>query len=339
MKRRALYFTAPRRVELREEPLPPPGAGQATVATLVSGISAGTEMLFYRDEVPPELTTDATIAALSSTAGYPLKYGYAAVGRVVDLGAGVDKDWLGRLVFAFQPHQSHFTANTADLRPLPDDIDPELAVMLPNMETAVSLLMDGRPVIGERTAIFGQGIVGLLTTALLARYPLASVTAVEPAANRREWAARLGATATVNPFLPDSGARLEAALGGPADRAYELSGNPQTLNLAIGATGFDGRIVIGSWYGQKMAALDLGGPFHRSHIRLISSQVSQINPRWRGRWTHERRLNWAWEMLARVRPSFLISHRFPLAQAASAYELLNGEAGGAAGQLLLTYPE
>ena len=339
MKREALYFTAPGRVAVREERLPPPGAGEAAVATIASGISAGTEMLFYRGEVPPELTADATIAALSGGAGYPLKYGYAAVGRVISLGSGVDKTWLGRLVFAFQPHQSHFTANTADLRPLPNAIDPELAVMMPNMETAVSLLMDGRPMIGERTAVFGQGIVGLLTTALLARYPLASVTAVEPAANRREWARRLGATATVNPFLPDSGAQLEAALDGPADLVYELSGNPQTLNMAIGATSFDGRIVIGSWYGQKMAVLDLGGPFHRSHIRLISSQVSQINPRWRGRWTHERRLTWAWEMFAQVRPSFLISHRFPLAQAASAYQLLDSEAGSAAGQLVLTYAE
>jgi 2-desacetyl-2-hydroxyethyl bacteriochlorophyllide A dehydrogenase len=360
MKRTALYFTAPRQVELRQEPLPPPGAGQATVAVLASGVSAGTEMLFYRDEVPPELTTDATIAALSSTAGYPLKYGYAAVGRVVDLGAGVEKDWLGRLVFAFQPHQSHFTADVALLHPFlessrdfqsrqhqnaignrgyDEPLPLETAVMLPNMETAVSLLMDGQPMLGERAAVFGQGVVGLLTAALLAQYPLAGLTAVEPNPNRRQLALQMGATAVVDPLAADGLAQLESKLGGPADLCYELSGNPQALNMALGATGFDGRIVIGSWYGRKQAALDLGGAFHRSHIRLIASQVSQINPRWRGRWTHERRLAWAWEMLRRVRPSPLITHRFDFAQAESAYRLLDSAEGTAVGQVVLVYPE
>jgi 2-desacetyl-2-hydroxyethyl bacteriochlorophyllide A dehydrogenase len=337
MKRQALYFSAPRQVEIREERLPPPGAGEATVATIVSGVSAGTEMLFYRDEVPAELAADETIAALSGPAGYPLQYGYAAVGRVVNLGAGVDKAWLGRLVFAFQPHQSHFVANTADLHPLPEGMDPETAVLLPNMETAVSLLMDGQPLIGERTAVFGQGVVGLLTTALLSHYPLASVTAVEPAANRQELARKLGATAVVNPLSPDSGAQIKAALGGAADLCYELSGNPQALNMALEVTGFNGRVVIGSWYGRKEATLNLGGSFHRSHIRLISSQVSQINPRWRGRWTHERRLGWAWEMLRRLRPSFLITHKFDIGQAALAYELLDGAERETAVQVVLRY--
>jgi 2-desacetyl-2-hydroxyethyl bacteriochlorophyllide A dehydrogenase len=337
VRRQALYFTAPRQMALREEELPPPGAGEVTVATLVSGISAGTEMLFYRDEVPPELAADATIAALSGPTGYPLKYGYAAVGRVIQLGSGVDRGWLGRLVFAFQPHQSHFTAPLTELQPLPAEVNPETAVLLPNMETAVSLLMDGRPLIGERVALFGQGVVGLLTTALLAGYPLASLTAVEPAEKRQALARRVGATAVVDPTAPDSRERLQTALGGPADLAYELSGNPQALDQAIAATGFDGRIVIGSWYGQKQAALNLGGPFHRSHIRLISSQVSQINPRWRGRWTHARRLDWAWEMLRRLRPSFLVTHRFELDQAPLAYQLLD-EAGDTAVQVALIYP-
>ena len=223
VRRQALYFTAPRRVELREEELPPPGTGEVTVATLVSAISAGSEMLFYRDEVPPELAADATIAALSGPTGYPLKYGYAAVGRVIQLGSGVDRGWLGRLVFAFQPHQSHFVTPLAELQPLPADLNPETAVLLPNMETAVSLLMDGQPLISERVVVFGQGVVGLLTTALLADYPLASLTAVEPAEKRQDFARRVGATAVVNPTAPDSLERLQTALDGPADLVYELS--------------------------------------------------------------------------------------------------------------------
>jgi len=58
-------------------------------------------------------------------------------------------------------------------------------------------------------------------------------------------------------------------------------------------------------------------------MRLISSQVSHLNPRWRGRWTKARRLALAWQMLAQHDPAPLISHRFPVADAEKAYQLLD----------------
>src|SRR4051812_40721216 len=171
MKRRALWFSAPGQVELREEPLPVPTEGQLLVRTLVSAISAGTELLIYRDQAPPELAVDATLPALAGSFHFPLKYGYAAVGRVEQLGPGVPPAWLDRLVFAFNPHESHFLANPHDILALPDDLDPEQAAFIPNVETALTLLLDGQPLVGEQVAVFGQGMVGLLVTALLARLP------------------------------------------------------------------------------------------------------------------------------------------------------------------------
>lgn len=44
--------------------------------------------------------------------------------------------------------------------------------------------------------------------------------------------------------------------GDRADLAFELSGAPQALDQLIGLTGFDGRVIIGSWYGTKRADLD-----------------------------------------------------------------------------------
>jgi threonine dehydrogenase-like Zn-dependent dehydrogenase len=199
--------------------------------------------------------------------------------------------------------------------PLPVGMAPETAVFLPNMETAVSFVMDGQPVLGERVIVFGQGVVGLLTTRLLAQFPLAELVTVDGYALRREWSKKMGATAVFDPTEP-----IPIA---DADLAYELSGNPAALDQAIAATGFDGRVVIGSWYGQKRADLNLGGAFHRSHMRLISSQVSALHPRWRGRWDKARRLQTAWSMLAQHDPSRLITHRFPFAESGGAYELLD----------------
>jgi len=244
MVRRSLWFTAPFQLAIRQETLPPLQPDEILVQTAVSAISPGTEMLLYRGQMPSDMALDDTITALDGVITYPLKYGYAAVGQVVETGKAVATGWRGRFVFAFNPHESHFITKPGDVLPLPDGMEPETAVFLPNMETAVSFVMDGRPVIGERVAVFGQGVVGLLTTSLLAQFPLVELAAVDGYGLRREWASRWGATAVYHPA---------ESLPTDVDLTYELSGNPAALNQAIAVTGFDGRVVIGSWYGQKRA--------------------------------------------------------------------------------------
>lgn len=341
MKRRAVYFTAPRQVSVQEEPLPSPAANQVLVQTLVSAISAGTELLFYRGQAPTDIPVDETISALAGDFNFPLKYGYAAVGRVTATGAEVVPAWQGRLVFAFHPHESHFLSSPDELIPVPPDLSPEEAAFLPNMETAVNFLQDGQPMIGEQVLVFGQGVVGLLTTSLLARLPLAGLVTLDCAALRREKSLALGAQSSLDPEAPDVLAQLNSLLAvesadAGADLTYELSGNPAALDLAIASTGFNGRVVIGSWYGQKRAALDLGGRFHRSRLRLLSSQVSTIAPQWSGRWNKSRRLQTAWQMLRQVSAGLLISHRFPVDRAPQAYDLLDQRPEETV-QVILTY--
>jgi threonine dehydrogenase-like Zn-dependent dehydrogenase len=164
---------------------------------------------------------------------------------------------------------------------------------------------------------------------------------VDAYASRRERSRALGAHDSLDATAHDLPARLQARLqavhGAPgADLAYELSGNPLALDQAIAVAGFHGRVVIGSWYGRKHADLQLGGDFHRSRIRLISSQVSTIAPEWSGRWDKSRRLQVAWDMLQQVRPQHLITHRLPFAQVDQAYALLDQHPEEAI-QVLLTY--
>src|SRR5262249_36865999 len=146
---------------------------------LFSAISAGTEMLFYRGQVPPEMAIDATLTGMAQKVSYPLSYGYCTVGQVVEVGEQVDKVWLSRRVFAFQPHCSAFITEPTSLLPIPDHLSFEQALFLPNMETAVNFVMDARPIIGERVLIFGLGVVGLLTLFLLHKFPLSVLSAVD----------------------------------------------------------------------------------------------------------------------------------------------------------------
>ncbi len=333
MKARQLWFTQPRQIEIRETALPPLMAGQVRVKTLCSAISAGTEMLVYRGQLLSGMAVDATLAALQQQSTYPLQYGYASVGRVESLGADVPSAWQDKQVFAFQPHASHFIARPEELIPLPEDITPEAAVFLANMETAVNLVLDGAPALGERVVVLGQGVVGLLLSSLLAQFPLAELLAVDGIAERRASALRLGVTQVFDSSSTSQLADLKQSLqlpvkipatpGTGADLLYEVSGVPEALNLAIELCSFSGRIVIGSWYGDKSANIHLGGAAHRNRLKLISSQVSTIAPELLGRWDKARRFQTAWDMIRRVRPQELISHRAPFEQAGAIYNELD----------------
>lgn len=259
MKRQIVYFTAPGQVEVREESLPALLPGQVLVETLVSAISSGTEMLVYRGQFPEHLAD--THDALSSNLQYPLAYGYSCVGRVLECGSQVDESWRGRLVFAFQPHTTHFVATTDCLFPVPAALAPEAACFLPNMETAVNLVQDAAPILGERILLFGQGIIGLLTSALLMEFPLELLAAVDCFPRRCEAALTLGLHACLDPASPDFAATIRGLFANGADACLELSGVPAALDEAIRLTTFTGRVVIGSWYGSKQTALDLGGIF------------------------------------------------------------------------------
>ncbi len=337
MSHAALVFAAPYRVEVQRSSPGIPGPGEALVKTLVSAISSGTEMLLYRGQMPGEMAVDESIAALNGTFQYPIKYGYAAVGRVEEMGEGGAGVGVGDVVFSFRPHESSFVSPASELIKAPEGVTAEDAAFLPTMETAVNLVMDGQPSIGEQVAVFGQGVVGLLVTALLSEMPLASLVTVDQYEGRRRESVALGANASLAPDDPILMGALQASRDyRGADLSFELSGNPAALDQAVKTAGYNGRIVVGSWYGTKESRLDLGGRFHRDRVRLISSQVSTIAPEWSGRWSKERRFDLAWSMIKKVRPSRLVSHRFSIDDAGSAYELLDRDPAKAL-QVLFTY--
>jgi threonine dehydrogenase-like Zn-dependent dehydrogenase len=241
---------------------------------------------------------------------------------VRETGSHVERSWQEQAVFAFQPHASHFITNPDSLLPIPTSLSPETACFLPNTETAVNLVQDAAPILGERVLVLGQGVVGLLTASLLSEFPLDTLVTADYHPLRRE-------LSPVPPGLrldPNSSSFHKEALTllhSGADLTFELSGRPETLNDALALTGFSGRIVIGSWYGEKRAEIDLGGAFHRSRIKLISSQVSTIAPELSGRWDKARRFAAAWKALERLKPEKWITQRFSIEEAAKAYKLLD----------------
>ncbi|MFN8383581.1 MAG: zinc-binding alcohol dehydrogenase [Anaerolineales bacterium] len=313
-KAKTIYFTAPKQIEIRETSLPPLKEDEVLVETICSAISAGTEMLVYRGQFPHLADSHDVV---SSDLDYPLAYGYACVGVVRETGKAVNREWLDRKVFAFQPHTSAFCAQPSALIPIPDSISPENACFLPNMETAVNLVQDGAPILGERVLVLGQGVVGLLTASLLNEFPLESLVTVDRFEFRQNALQAVGRKSKVE------SRSIQDLRPSTFDLVFELSGSPSALNDAISLACFSGRVVIGSWYGQKRAEIDLGGTFHRSRIKLISSQVSSISPELTGRWDKSRRFEVTWDALKRIQPEKWITHRFSIEDASKAYQLLD----------------
>ena len=327
---RALYFLAPRSVEVRSESMQVLGAAEVRARTEVSAISAGTELLFYRGELEAGVQVDASLPDYQASLHYPFRYGYAAVGRVEELGADVDPALLGKRVFAFQPHQDQLVGPASQFIVLPDEVSSEAGTFLANMETAISLVMDGQPMLGERVAVLGQGVVGQLTAGLLSRMGLEGVVVVDPKESRLETSRHfLGEQVAGHLHVGEAGA-------GSFDLVYELSGNPRALDDALTLARYEGRIVVGSWYGNRRAALDFGTRAHRNRNTLLFSQVSQLDSRHSARFDKARRMQVALSWLARLPLERLVSHRFALADIAQAYQLLDTQSQPCR-QVLITY--
>jgi 2-desacetyl-2-hydroxyethyl bacteriochlorophyllide A dehydrogenase len=333
VKRQSLWFEGRERVSVREEPLDPPGEGEVLVETVVSAISPGTEMLFYRGEIEEGIEVDAALEGYRRRLEYPLPYGYASVGRVTQTGPGVQRRRAGELVFAFMPHASAFRVAADAAVPVPAGISPEDAAFLAAAETAVNLVLDAVPLLGERAGVFGLGVIGLLTAGLLARFPLAALSAWDLHPRRRKAAEMLGVRAADPAVSPPP--------VGSEDLAIDVSSSAEGFRSALASCRFTGRLVVGSWYGMGARRATLEGfdtVFHRNRVRIISSQVSSIDPALSGRWSRERRLEAAWEALRVLQPSRLITHRVPFCVAAEAYRLI-ASAPGETIQVMLVHGE
>jgi 2-desacetyl-2-hydroxyethyl bacteriochlorophyllide A dehydrogenase len=291
-------------------------------------------MLVFRGQIPSGLGLD--LPTLRGSFSFPIKYGYASVGRIVETGSSVRDLANGDTVFVHHPHQSSYVVPATMPIRLPGDLEPGLGVFLANVETAVNVVLDAAPRLGERVAVFGQGVVGLLVTQLLRRAGVAQIVSVDPLARRRELACRVGADVALDPS--DASVRLIRDLtdGDGVDIAIEASGHPAALDLALESVSIGGTVVVCSWYGTKPVSLTLGGAFHRRRLRIVSSQVSTIDAALQPRWNTRRRLDLARDLLPRLELEALISHRFPIEQAADAYTLVDEHPDDVV-QVVLTY--
>ena len=279
---RAFWVESPGVGAIHREPLRAPVAGEVLVRTLVSGVSRGTESLVFGGRVPASQYQAMRCPFQAGEFPGPVKYGYASVG-IVEAGSS---ELVGRRVFCLHPHQDRYVVPEAAVHRVPDGVPSERAVLAANVETAVNGLWDGAPRIGDRIAVVGGGTVGALVALLAARLPGAVVELVDVAPARAALAERIGARFA----LPEDAS-------GEADLVFHASGSAEGLGTALRLAGFEARVIELSWYGDTAVPVHLGEHFHSRRIDLRSSQVGAVAAARRARWSRERRLALALDLL------------------------------------------
>jgi NADPH:quinone reductase-like Zn-dependent oxidoreductase len=280
----ALWYTGPGRAEIRSEASETgPRAGEVRIEALYGGISRGTERLVFTGAVPSSEYDRMRAPFMAGDFPFPVKYGYATVGRVV---AGPDA-LVGRTAFALHPHQTAFTLPADRVALLPAEVPASRGVLAANMETALNALWDAAPGPADRIAVVGAGVIGCLCAWLAARLPGAAVTLIDIDKSRATVAAALGAGFAIPEGAPED-----------CDLVIHASASPAGLATALRLAGNEGTVLELSWYGEGEIAVPLGRAFHSRRLRLISSQVGQVAASHRPRWSHRRRMEAALALLA-----------------------------------------
>jgi NADPH:quinone reductase-like Zn-dependent oxidoreductase len=318
----ALWYVAPGRAEIRVERIAAPAPGEVRIRALHSAISRGTERLVAVGAIPPSEFTTMRVPFMGGQFPFPVKYGYAIVGRV----EGGPRDLKDRLVFSLHPHQSAFLVPREAVHPLPAIVPPRRAVLAANMETALNAMWDAAPGPADRIAIVGAGVVGALVARLCAALPGAQVTLVDVVSHRAALAHRLG----VQFALPEEAPRH-------CDVVFHASGTSQGLATALALAGDEAAVVELSWFANHPVTVPLGAAFHSRRLRLVSSQVGRVSPSHRSRWAPRRRLDAALALLADPACDALIEPSIAWRELPARLPELLGPAGGALCQVI-DYP-
>ncbi|MCX5172536.1 zinc-binding alcohol dehydrogenase [Streptomyces antibioticus] len=279
---RAFWLGSPGQGEIRDVVLPDPAEGEVVVRSLYSGVSRGTETLVFRGGVPENQHAVMRAPFQEGDFPAPVKYGYLNVGLVEE---GPD-DLVGRTVFCLYPHQTRYVVPATAVTPVPDTVPAARAVLAGTVETAVNALWDARPLVGDRIAVVGGGMVGCSVAALLARFPGVRVQLVDADPARAKVAEALGV-----------GFAQPADALGDLDLVVHASATEQGLARSLELLSPEGTVLELSWYGDRKVSLPLGEAFHSRRLVIRSSQVGTVSPA-RANRSYADRLALALELLA-----------------------------------------
>ncbi|MDT0186956.1 zinc-binding alcohol dehydrogenase [Microbacterium sp. ARD31] len=279
---RAFWLREPGIGEIRDVPLREPRADEVVVRTLRSAVSRGTESLVFGGRVPPSQYDVMRAPFQDGEFPGPVKYGYLNVGLVE---TGPDH-LRGRTVFCLHPHQTTYVVPADAVTVVPEAVPVGRAVLAGIVETAVNALWDQPPLVGDRIAVVGAGVLGCGVARLASRVPGTTVTLVDVDPSRAAVADALGVAFALPGEAPDG-----------CDLVVHTSATSAGLQRSLDLLAPEGTALELSWYGDEATTVSLGGSFHSGRLSLRASQVGRVAPARRDRRTTRQRLALALDLL------------------------------------------
>ena len=274
------------------------------VKSSYSLISTGTERIVSKGMVPVQLWQSMQVPNMEGSFGFPLKYGYSLVGKVID----GDRDWIGKQVHLMNPHQDYALVSPEQVSVIPDEIPLHRAVLASVMETAVNAVWDSRVSIGDLVLVNGFGLIGALIAVVADQIPGVQVYVHETNTDRKQIAKSMGFM-----LVRDHDAQ-------EYDLAFNATAKGEGLQYCIDKTGYEGTIVEMSWFGNTAVELNLGTSFHIRRQRIISSQVSRIPGQKLNRWDHKRRKDLVFGLLKNLTFDVLLTTQLPFSEATEVFD-------------------
>jgi L-iditol 2-dehydrogenase len=200
---------------------------------------------------------------------------------------------------------------------VPDGVEAEEASFVEPVNTCLKAVRRAALQPGESVLVVGQGPIGLLLTQLCRRSGAEPIV-TDPLPDRREMALRLGAAVAL-PAGDEVPAEVRRLTGRGADAALVAALGTDALRQAIDAVRPAGRIIVfAATSPGEMAEIDLGA-LCAAEKELLTSYSASVD-------VQDLAARLVFDREVRVRD--LITHRFPLEQAARALEVAARPAPG-----------
>jgi predicted dehydrogenase/threonine dehydrogenase-like Zn-dependent dehydrogenase len=355
---------------IADVPVPAAGGASLVVESRATVLSAGTERMLVEfgraglidkarqqpekvKQVFDKMRTDgvrSTIEAVRAKLDTPIPLGYCNAGIVVETGSRVERFAPGDRVVTNGPHAEYVRVPHTLAARIPDGVSFEAAAFAPVAAIGLHGLRLAEPTLGETVVVYGLGLIGLLTVQL-ARAAGCKVIGIDRAPARVAMAERWGATGVAaedGRDIADAVRGLTKGDGADIVLLTLATDSDEPVHNAAEMARKRGRLVLVGVTGLGLRRND----FYQKELRFqvsCSYGPGRYDPQYEEkgidypaayvRWTEARNFGAVLDLMAdgRLDPLPLVTHRFPVAQAAQAYDVIAGREPSLA--VVLSYPE
>ena len=283
MKTKQIVFTKAYTAFLLEVDCLPPKAGEVTVRLEYSAISSGTEKANYIGE------RASIFDAEDAEAVFPRMVGYSAAGVVVEVGEGVGSVKAGdRVIVYWGKHKKLITISEKNVVKIPDEVSLAEASMALISTFPLAAVRKTKIEIGESALVMGLGILGMFAVQQFRAAGAYPVVAVDPIAERREMALKLGADYAIDPTVEGFADKVKELTGGGVNACVEATGLGIGLIQALDCMKRMGRVALLGCTRNSNFSIDYYSKVHGNGVTLIGAHTL-MRPKvesYPAHWTH-----------------------------------------------------